>query len=786
MPPREDVGNAKTTKAMAKIVEEVGTPDSVIRKLFSLGSHPTDSVGSSPRLDQVGTVTKGRGRSMEADTDDDNEENFRFPVATPSQVNSSVDSDTSSEGFARFSLSLMQGPTSTSPPLSPTPVLRSGAAVAASLGNVTNNSESSSGSTLPPLLTNCDICGKQFISEKHLEDHSNFCRPVNSGLVVQATETDARDSQMSVASSSVASATYTSNQPNEKFSESPALPLYIQRALERGSNSASTERSDTPVPTLSRVPRPPMLAAATPVSPSIVASPNELRNSLNGGNEDGFEDEISTFLECLKSDIGCPRSSTPVEELFSDRQRMWASRRHRCTPSPPLCDNPKPITRKASENSLQVSSDEDDTTGGVVVNVPTIATRLRLVPVTDSNQISSIGSSSSASASSSNSGLMLPPPGPPPVISTSSSPPPPPIPGPLLSLTSNVSINSPIQERSSFEIEPSYISASFLNGGGLSSPPDPVIPVTQSTNFADRSSPTFGISARTSFESSVDGRLRCSLPAVITDSSVTLMRLSGSADMASVSSSVDQAVSGVGNSASRCPCKFCGRKFATPARLERHENVCEKVFGSKRPRASSLDRSSVSSRNETMSNSRQHVSCKHCGRTFSHMDKLGKHEHVCLSVFKPSTRDRSLSSNSRSNLSADSSSLRTVVDKPCRVRRVVSSEMVWIPCGRKRLVMESFCNALFIPSEVCRRTTGLTHSSPSVPPVAPLRRSSQSFSSSMLSQASLMSSSRDESTTSSIGRTSLEFQYNLLKEQIRNCSTRLKQRQVEQVWRRDG
>ncbi len=739
MPPREEVGNAKTTKAMAKIVEEVGTPDSVIRKLFAMASSATDSIGSSPRLDQVGTVSKGRGRSMEADPYDESEENFRFPVATPSQVNSSVDSDNSSEGFARFSLSLMHGPISSeSPPLSPTPVLRSGAAIAASLGNMTDPSEASSGSTLPPLLTNCENCGKQFISEKHLEDHSNFCRA--GGSHSTATDIEPRESQMSIASSSVA--TFCAR--DEKFSESPALPLYIQRALDRGVTSISTERSDTPVPSIGQQLAPPPMSGATPVSPSIVSSPNDFRASLNEGAEDGFEDEISTFLECLKSDLGCPRSSTPVEELFSDRQKIWASRRQR--------NSPLPITKKPSENSLQVSSDEDD-----ACTVLPISTRLKLVPVVDSNQLSSIGSATSSANSSGS--LMLPPPGPVALCS-----PPPPLPGPLVSLTSNMSINSPIQERSSFEIEPSYISASFLNGV-----PSPVDSVSLPPS---RGSPTFGgLSSRTSFESSVDGRLRTSLPAVITDSSVTLMRLSGA-----VASSVSSSVASLDNQ--RCPCKFCGRKFATSARLERHENVCEKVFGS-RPRATSLDRSSVSSRygDSTMiaSATGACVSCKHCGRTFSHRDKLNRHEHICLSVFKPS-RDRSLSSNSRSNISADTVVDKSVYRKMSSNRRIVSSELIWIPSaiqrGRK-LIVETFCNAL------CNSVSELPRQ---VPPTVP-RRNSQSFTASVLSSTSLVSS-RDESTTSS--RTSLEFQYNLLKEQIRNCSARLKQRQVEHTWRRDG
>ncbi len=171
------------------------------------------------------------------------------------------------------------------------------------------------------------------------------------------------------------------------------------------------------------------------------------------------------------------------------------------------------------------------------------------------------------------------------------------------------------------------------------------------------------------------------------------------------------------------------------------------------------------------------VSCKHCNRTFSHKDKLSRHEHVCLSVFKPN-RDRSLSSNSRSNISAD-----TVVDKPKSYRRmasIVSSELVWIPSAvqrsSRRLIVETFCNALYNLSEPDRIAAQ--------PPPAPIiRRNSQSFTTSVLSSTSLVSS-KDESTTSS--RTSLEFQYNLLKEQIRSCSARLKQRQVEHTWRRDG
>jgi hypothetical protein len=54
-----------------------------------------------------------------------------------------------------------------------------------------------------------------------------------------------------------------------------------------------------------------------------------------------------------------------------------------------------------------------------------------------------------------------------------------------------------------------------------------------------------------------------------------------------------------------------------------------------------------------------------------------------------------------------------------------------------------------------------------------------------LSTSSLANSSV-LSSTSSVNRTSLEFQYQLLREQIRSCSEKLKQRRSSSVPVRDG
>ena len=753
MPPREEVSNTKTTKAMAKIVEEEGTPDSVIRKLSFM--NPVASNDSSYDDQPVPGTVNRVARVKSVDSDEENaDDSFRYPIATPSQEMSCVPKgdNSSSDGFSRLSLSMVD----LNPPNSP---MRPGASRIAS----------TEASTVPDLLINCPCCGKQFISDKHLADHSEFCRSdsrgVRSGEIPEnhsEMKQDVRNSVMSLASMSS-----DMRRQVGSLSESPALPLYMQRAMAAAAASTSPTWSLPPVGPL---PHPP--------SPSILASPTELRES----NDDDFlEEEISTFLECLRSDVRntaseaiekeekkCRRVHQPVSSgssssdgslIISERQKAWAARRTR-KPSPQAL-----VKRVRLQNSLCVSSDDED------------------------------GCSDAPARTVSNTGLMFVParkPSPPPPL-------PPPVP-----MASNISINSPIPERSSFDQELS-MTTSFLVGPFQSSPS---MLVAQSVSHAGRASPTFGlrgsmISFRSSkscgdmeaVQASVASELNA--PPSVTDSAMTLMRIS-----------VNSASGGI-----RYPCRSCGRKFATASRLDKHEAVCESVFKPVKPvafRPLATHPSNSSSRDVSpRSSSGQTCTCRHCGRSFSHTDKLAKHEHICLSVFKGSQKRPKTAAIKREpsgtpsasfidSSDRDTSVKTTVTPIKLRIRDtriMISCDMVILDKGVQgaRLSLESFKSVCVAPSYIAQRPKLSTfsvasQSSSDEPPFGglPRRERLPVVDAKPVHQSSALVStvgSADESSfnassvSSSLNRTSLEFQYHLLREQIRKCSERLKQRQ---------
>jgi hypothetical protein len=523
MPPRDEVCNAKTTKAMAKIIEDVGTPDSVIRRLSFMNPMSSSECMFSSSVEspaQVRTVTKSRKVTT-------SEEDFMFPLATPPNVSDvSCDQNTSgeSEGCGRFSLSLLNA--AGSPKQAP------------SRRSLEGPSELS---VLPPLLTNCPHCGKQFISNQHLDDHVSFCRPAR--VLCQRHSSDST------------------------FTDSPAMPLQIQRAINTG--------------------LPPV--APLPLSPSILSSPPE---------DNFLEDEISTFLECLRSDA-----------------------------------------KRRVEHSLQVSSDDDETTVVENDSFRKIQTGLVLVP---SRQ---------------------------------------PSPPPLLSATSNMSMTSPIPQRSSFENDQSLIC--LLEGS------------------EKPSSPRFG-GTRTSVEDNI---------------------------------------------IERAPCSSCGRKFANPTRLEKHEKICKQVF--KQPKLVAPTHTNSSTLSESVSTPRKTFSCTFCQRSFDCDDKHRRHESVCVSVFSRSgRRTRSMTRSPRKSAARKNSSLR-----------VISSQKVTIPPPVvPKLSTQNFSNACIHP--------GLSLES----------AVSASFSFSKPYNHISSSSIQTAVSTESIGRSSLELQYNMLREQIRSCSARLRQR----------
>jgi len=662
MPPREQVSNTKTTKAMAKIVEEEGTPDSVIRKLaFGAGNYTLES----PNEERRAPDTVNRASRVKSLTDDTDDDGFRFPMLSPESREAMVadgDQDSSSDGVSRLSLSMVD----LNPPSSPQPLRP----------NAGSRAEIFDSCTVPDLLVNCGICGKQFISDKFLKDHSEFCklegrsRLGNSDASTLAQTTDT--ALVSVASSvHIQSGENIAMKPAEGashanlFTDSPALPMYMQRAL-----SANTLPSVAP---------PPMAA-----SPSILASPTE-------ETEEFLEEEISTFLECLRA----------------DHCEKWNSRRAK-------------IGRVKSEHLLCVSSEDE---------------------FESSTALQSIGGS--------NTGLVLAPVAP-----------------PMVPMSSN--IYSPIpHQRSSFDNEIS-MTTSFLSAPGpMGSPCSPIVAsklpaVTESLEELGRTSPTFG---RLSMRSSV-------APSV-SDSAMTF------AGNLSVRAS------------QRVACKCCGRKFATPSRLDRHEAVCEQVFGLKTERYSEPVEISKTEHSEIEV---QSTTCKYCGRNFSHVEKLRRHEHVCLSVFKGRRRSKSpiaSSSLSTSAVSHESSVMRS--KSPTNISNESGASSIRSKSPR------SVINISKSPSTAVRRPRVTSVESVSIDSVKPRNLKVQQFGCLVVGggpQATVavgvqtvglhqdpvkrefvrsMSSSHS-SESSLMSRSSLEFQYQQLRDQIKTCSEKLKLR----------
>lgn len=636
MPPRDQVSNTKTTKAMAKIVEEEGTPDSVIRKL-SFVPGLTHSLSSPEDRRVPGTVNRAsRVKSLDGDSDEDG---FRFPSLSPDADTSKVDlqDDSSSDGFSRLSLSMVD----LDPPNSPKPLR----------ALQPSRTDSGDQGTVPDILCNCASCGKQFISEKNLKDHYQFCRSDARGRVgyseasTLAQTTDRVLASIPSVSSSVQLRTSQDSKAVNSYAESPELRSYLQRAH-------SLSQIPSPLPSVA----PPPLSA----SPSILASPTELVLRNSNEEEEFLEGEISTFLECLRSD---------VEECSESAK--WASRRAR-------------IGRVKSEHSLCVSSEEDDEPVPLIIPSKT--------------------------------GLVLAPAAP-----------------PLVPMSSN--IYSPIPQRSSFDQESSMTTSFLAPALPVGSPCSPIVATklpSVSESLEDlRTSPTFG---RLS--------MRSSMTPSVTDSSVTFALRPIPDPVPSVRTS------------QRVACKCCGRKFATPARLERHEAICEQVFG--RPKFRE-EVSNISTRDESSAKSSsldECLSCKHCGRSFNHTDKLSRHEHVCLSVFR-GRRQRSKSPRSMdSSFEGPGTAMRRA--------RCDSSSF-----ENRHLRMHQFTCAIFPPSVRINRGIAIgTQTSVCERPVVKGEIVHRSFSS--------------DSGTS---RSSLEFQYQLLRDQIRTCSEKLKQRRCPAVYR---
>lgn len=704
MPPREQVSNTKTTKAMAKIVEEEGTPDSVIRKLsFAQGS--SLSLSTPEGRPVPGTVN--RASKAKSPLDDGDDESFRFPTLSPDIDASRLDmeNDSSSDGISRLSLSMVD----LNPPQSPKP-LRQG-----------QSSKLDDSSTVPDMLSNCSICGKQFLSDRNLKDHYEFCRPdtrsrvgnSEASTLAQTTDTALALCSIPSVSSSFQHQSCEEVKVVKVYTESPELPGYLQRSLNN-----------------SQVPSPLPVVAPLPLvgSPSILASPTEcvFRNS---NDEEFLEEEISTFLECLRSDV---RNVEVQESLLQGKctpggsglQSMrWASRRAK-------------IGRTKSEHSLCVSSEDDYDLDSSPVPLSQI--------------------------SSSKTGLVLAPAAP-----------------PLVPMSSN--IYSPIPQRSSFDQETS-MTTSFLAGGSMGpmgSPCSPIVATKLPTvaesleALPDRTSPTFGLRMS----------LRSSVTPSVTDSSVTFA-FKHPNESASLASAV--------RASERVACKCCGRKFATPSRLARHEAVCEQVFG--RPKSSL---SNVSTRDESSGESRasiiEDIHCKHCGRHFDHEDKLRHHEHVCLSVFKgrrprsksPSSRVRRKSPAAVSNSSLEKSHVSSVDEPGTAIRRtrcnssslcskLTSFESISIEYQPNRdWRMQQFTCAIVLPPVVASHSRGpakMTVGIQTVPVIEPVKREVSVL------QRSCSSLNSETSSSMSVSRSSLEMQYHLLRDQIRNCSEKLKQR----------
>jgi hypothetical protein len=663
MPPREQVSNAKTTKAMAKIVEDEGTPDSVIRKLaFGLVSTSNDSQGD----DLVVPGTVNRGSRQKPERFDEEDEGFHFPLLSPPNVSDPIgctENDSSPGEITRLSLSMVD----LDPPNSPEP-LRSAPVARAEMGDPC---------TVPDLLINCQVCGKQFISVISMKDHSQFCGSEGRGRVANSqasTLAQTTDTALGCMNWSVyGQSKDTTSSPKETdgyFADSPALPRYMQRALSGN------------LPAVQPLP--------LPASPSILASPTEV---IKESDEDFLEEEISTFLDCLRGDV------VPCSEAH------WASRRAK-------------IGRIKSEHSLCVSSEEDDLDASAVAVQP-------------------IGSSKT--------GLVLAPVAP-----------------PLVPMSSN--IYSPIpHQRSSFDQETSMTTSFLVAPGPLGSPCSPIVAaklpgVSESLEQLGRTSPTFG---RLS--------MRSSLAPSVMDSAVTF--------------------GGIFRSSQRVACKCCGRKFATPSRLDRHEAVCEQVFGRAKVATHDdpverLKNTLPESEPAQIASSMESNSCKYCGRNFSHRDKLQRHEHICLSVFKGRRRSKSpTASNTASDrsLSFRSTSADRSVEEPGtavrRVRgrsRVTSFESVSIESApsqsnsRKSLKIQQFASLVVLPTTSVKLAIGVQTLGAPDPPVPVKREVAQQH------QRSVCSSQSSDSSLMS--RSSLEFQYQLLREQIKTCSEKLKQR----------
>ena len=622
MPPRDQVSNTKTTKAMAKIVEEEGTPDSVIRKLaFGGGALAIDS----PIEERRAPDTVNRASRVKSLDDDQEEDGFRFPMFSPESRDAALEEadgeSSSSEGVSRLSLSMVD----LNPPSSPQPLRQ----------NATTRGDISESCTVPDLLANCGICGKQFISDRNLRDHSEFCklegrsRLGNSEASTLAQTTDTAlvsvASSVHIQSADSLPVAHVSESQLSVFTDSPALPMYMQRAL-----SATTLPSVAP---------PPMVA-----SPSILSSPTE---------EEFLEEEISTFLDCLRG---------------TDASDKWNSRRAK-------------IGRVKSEHSLCVSSEDDE--------------------LDSSTALLSIGGSKT--------GLVLAPVAP-----------------PLVPMSSN--IYSPIpHQRSSFDQETSMTTSFLAAPGPMGSPCSPIVAaklpsVTESLEELGRTSPNFGrLSLRSSIAPSV-------MDSAVTFGGVLPLR-----------------------SSQRVACKCCGRKFATPSRLDRHEAVCEQVFSRSKPLP--IPEPIPPPKEESCLNTSS-VACKYCGRNFSHVEKLNRHEHVCLSVFKGRRRSKSPAEPG------------TAV----RRARVTSFESVSIESTkgvRNWRVQQFGCLVVGGGSQTGKvavgvQTVGLHHEPVRRELVMPAHQ--RSVSSSHSSESSLMS------------RSSLEFQYQQLRDQIKTCSEKLKLR----------
>ena len=685
MRPREEVGNTKTTKAMAKIVEDVGTPDSVIRQLTFVYNGSADSSGcssnnSSPQ--KFGTVRKVKPY-----------ESFEFPVATPSPIGSSGGLDASScDSYARFSLSMV-----CDSPAKP---------LAVDLACAVN--------TLPDMLLNCECCGKQFISEKHLADHSGFCS--NAAAAHRRSEE--------------ASTTATPDLMPPFADQSPDLPMYMQRAAVRAA---------------------PINVPPLPMSPPC--SPSMLKSSSPNACFDEFEDEISTFLDCLKSDIVGP----PL--VLTQRQQSWASRKGT-------------MGRVQSETSLfDVSSDEADN--------PV----LTLVPV---------GRQSSP-------GLFRQQPSPPlpsPIAMAAPSPP------QLMSLTSNnVSVNSPIPERSSYDFQDASMSTSFLAGGlsnfavanfavanfGLS-------PVRE--NCANENG-AFVHENRTTASLSMDSAVGVvdanEAPVHEIRPTSTLVHENRSTVSSSVSSFVgaNGVSSSIGSStvtlmgknflpqddqlssslSVRYPCSNCGRRFASVLRQAKHESVC------------------LGTRRRDRLEDFQNV-CRHCGRKFEHFDQFSR--HVCKASLRQETR--------LGQLCVESGLARVHIN--VYMQRDVETKLGVVSIARekphfgvqtfagvcfsvkRRLCVEKFRHfagsSVYIGINVGTQSN-LVAEPVRVPPVEYGGRSDLETSICAYPHSLRESTSSEQTVRCS---TSLEFQYNLLREQIRTCSDRLRSRRS--VTSRDG